>query len=111
MNMTLNEYQNEASKTALYPRRGSNLTYTVLGLCGESGEIAEKLKKLDRDRGGVMDDVWKGEMKKELGDVLWYISQAAFELGFDLEAVAQANVEKLRSRRDRQVLQGDGDNR
>ncbi len=109
--MTLNEYQNEASKTALYPRRGSNLTYTVLGLCGESGEIAEKVKKLDRDRGGVMDDAWKEEMKKELGDVLWYVAQAAFELEFDLEAVAQLNVEKLRSRLARQTLHGDGDNR
>lgn len=109
--MTLNDYQNEASKTALYPRRGTNLAYTVLGLCGESGEIAEKLKKLDRDRGGAMDDAWKEEMKKELGDVLWYISQAAFELGFDLEAVGQLNVDKLRSRMQRQVLHGDGDNR
>ncbi|MEI7512494.1 MAG: nucleoside triphosphate pyrophosphohydrolase family protein [Candidatus Uhrbacteria bacterium] len=109
--MQLNEYQDEASKTALYPGRGSNLTYTVLGLCGESGEIAEKMKKLGRDRGGVMDDAWKVEMTKELGDVLWYISQAAFELGVDLETVAAANVEKLRSRQQRQTLHGDGDNR
>ena len=109
--MTLNEYQNEASKTALYPNRGTNLNYTVLGLCGESGEIAEKLKKLGRDRNGVMDDAWKKEMAKELGDVLWYVSQAAHELGMDLESVGQANVEKLRSRMERQTLHGDGDNR
>ncbi len=109
--MTLNEYQNEASKTALYPNRGSNLTYAVLGLCGETGEIAEKLKKLGRDRGGVMDDAWREEMKKELGDVLWYVSQTAFELGYDLESVGRLNVEKLRSRMDRNVLHGDGDNR
>lgn len=109
--MTLNEYQEAASVTARYPNRGTNLTYAVLGLCGETGEIAEKLKKLGRDRGGVMDDAWREEMKKELGDVLWYLSQAAFELGYDFESVGQLNVEKLRSRMDRGKLHGDGDNR
>jgi NTP pyrophosphatase (non-canonical NTP hydrolase) len=110
-NMTLNEYQNEAGKTALYPNRGSNLHYPVLGLCGEAGEIAEKVKKLERDRNNVMDDEWKNEMRKELGDVLWYVSQVAAELGLDLESVGQMNVEKLRSRMQRQTLHGDGDNR
>ena len=109
--MTLNEYQHAASNTALYPNRGSNLIYPTLGLCGETGEIAEKVKKLMRDRNGVMDDAWKTELVKELGDVLWYVSQTAFELGSDLEAVAQANVEKLRSRQQRDKLHGDGDNR
>ncbi len=109
--MTLNEYQEAASKTALYPNRGSNLIYPTLGLCGETGEIAEKVKKLIRDRNGVMDDAWKAELVKELGDVLWYVSQTAVELGSDLETVAQANVEKLRSRQDRNKLHGDGDNR
>ncbi|HVM90927.1 MAG TPA: nucleoside triphosphate pyrophosphohydrolase family protein [Verrucomicrobiae bacterium] len=109
--MTLNEYQQEADKTALYPNRGSNLHYPVLGLCGEAGEIAEKVKKLQRDRGNVIDDEWRNEMCKELGDVLWYISQVARELGLDLEQVGRMNIEKLRSRLQRQTLHGDGDNR
>jgi len=109
--MQLNEYQNEANKTALYPGRGSNVLYPTLGLCGESGEVAEKVKKLIRDRDGKMDDAWKTELAKELGDVLWYISQIAVEIGTDLESVAQANIAKLRSRMERQTLHGDGDNR
>lgn len=109
--MTFTEYQNDANKTALYPDRGSNVIYPTLGLCGESGEVAEKVKKLIRDRDGKMDDAWKAELTKELGDVLWYISQVAFELGTDLETVAQKNIEKLHSRLKRDALHGDGDNR
>jgi len=109
--MQLNEYQEQANKTALYPGRGTNILYPTLGLCGESGEVAEKVKKLIRDRDGKMDDAWKAELTKELGDVLWYISQLAFELGTDLEHVANMNIEKLHSRMERKTLHGDGDNR
>jgi NTP pyrophosphatase (non-canonical NTP hydrolase) len=109
--MTLDEYQNGAAKTALYPNRGQNLTYTLFGLCGEAGELSDKMAKLIRDRGGVPDDKWRQEAVKELGDVLWFLSQTAFELGVSLEEVAEINLKKLGSRMERGVIQGSGDNR
>ncbi len=109
--MTFEEYQKESRKTALYPNKGNNFIYPVLGLCGESGEIAEKIKKVIRDEGGVASDLKKEEIKKELGDVLWYISQIATELGLSLDAVAKANIEKLQSRLERNKISGSGDNR
>ena len=95
----------------MYPNKGNNFIYPVLGLCGESGEIAEKIKKVIRDEGGVASDLKKEEIKKELGDVLWYISQIATELGLSLDAVAKANIEKLQSRLERNKISGSGDNR
>ena len=109
--MTFEEYQKESRKTALYPNKGNNFIYPVLGLCGESGEIAEKIKKVIRDEGGVASDLKKEEIKKELGDVLWYISQIATELGLSLDAVGMANIEKLQSRLERNKISGSGDNR
>ncbi|MDO8504573.1 MAG: nucleoside triphosphate pyrophosphohydrolase family protein [Candidatus Liptonbacteria bacterium] len=109
--MTFNEYQKEADKTAIYPNRGHNLVYVTLGLAGEAGEVAEKVKKLIRDKGGVADDAYKKEIAKELGDVIWYLAEISTELGFEFEDVAQMNLEKLKSRMDREKLRGDGDNR
>ena len=109
--MTLNEYQDAARKTAIYPNIGSNPTYPVLGLCGETGEIAEKMKKAIRDEGGVISETRRTEMIKEVGDVMWYIASLASELGVTLDEVAQANVAKLASRQNRGVLTGSGDNR
>ena len=109
--MTLNEYQDAARKTAIYPNIGSNPTYPVLGLCGETGEIAEKMKKASRDEGGVISETRRTEMIKEVGDVMWYIASLASELGVTLDEVAQANVAKLASRQNRGVLTGSGDNR
>lgn len=109
--MTLNDYQAIASTTALYPQSGSNLLYPVLGLCGETGEIAEKVKKMIRDDAGVLTDERKTLLIKELGDVLWYLSQIARELNVSLEEVATINVEKLRSRHARNALHGSGDER
>lgn len=109
-NLTLNEYQKKASETALYPKE-HGMTYTVLGLNGEAGEIADKYKKVIRDNGGVMSDEKKSEIAKELGDVLWYVAMAAHELGYDLDEVAKRNLEKLQSRKDRGKIQGSGDNR
>ncbi len=83
----------------------------VLGLVGESGEIAEKFKKLIRDKEGVLSDDDKAEIIKELGDVLWYVSTIAHLLGSDLETVARKNNEKLLSRKQRDVIGGSGDNR
>ena len=108
--MTLNEYQNKALVTAKYPT-SMRVLYPVLGLCGEAGEVAEKVKKIHRDKGGVIDDNSKIEIAKELGDVLWYISTCAEDLGFTLQEIADFNIEKLTSRRERGVIHGSGDNR
>ena len=109
--MTFEEYQKESRKTALYPNKDNNFVYPVLGLCGESGEIAEKIKKVIRDEGGIVDENKKEEIKKELGDVLWYISQIATELKISLSEVAKVNIEKLQSRLERNKISGSGDNR
>lgn len=109
--MTFNEYQKESRKTAIYPDAGKNFIYPTLGLAGESGEVAEKIKKVIRDKGGIIDETTKQEIAKELGDVLWYVSQIASELGLSLEDVASENIKKLFSRKDRGVLNGNGDNR
>jgi NTP pyrophosphatase (non-canonical NTP hydrolase) len=104
-------YEEKARSTAIYPNKGNNLIYPVLGIAGEAGEVAEKVKKLIRDSNGVPTDEWKRELMKELGDVLWYVTAIAAELGYSLENVAEFNVLKLSSRRDRDMLHGSGDNR
>ena len=102
--MTFDEYQEFARSTAIYPE-DCKVTYPALGLCGEAGEVAEKVKKNIRD-GKFLDGVGL-----ELGDVLWYISALADDLGVTLEEIAQANVDKLQSRKDRGKIGGSGDNR
>ncbi len=109
--MTFDEYQKQSRKTALYPNLGENFIYPTLGLVGEAGEVAEKVKKIIRDHGGVMNDTKREEIKKELGDVLWYVSQIATELNFELKTIAAHNLEKLQSRMERGTLGGSGDNR
>lgn len=108
--MTLNEYQQKASITATYPEN-MKILYSTLGLCGEAGEVAEKVKKTYRDEEGHFSEEKKTEIAKELGDVLWYISSMAADLGFTLEDIAKANIAKLESRRQRGVIHGNGDNR
>ena len=99
-----------AERFALYPEAGSGstlaLSYCALGLTGESGEYSEKIKKLIRD--GKLD---KPLALKELGDVLWYLTASAKELGFSLQDVAEVNIVKLSDRADRGKLQGSGDER
>lgn len=109
--MTLQEYQQQSRRTAIYPDQGKNYSYCALGLAGEAGEVADKVKKLYRDKGGVMDEVTRQEIAKELGDVLWYVAQMATELGVSLDVVAAQNLTKLLSRMERGVLMGSGDNR
>ena len=99
--MNFEEYQSEASKTALYPRRMLNLEYPTLGLAGEAGEVANIVKKIQRDHGGVITEEIRGKLKDELGDVLWYISACADELGLTLAEVAEYNVDKLMKRHGR----------
>lgn len=109
--MTFEEYQNKARQTANYPNVGSNFIYVALGLAGEGGEVAEKVKKLLRDKNGVMDEETKNKMCYELGDVLWYVSQMGVELGLSLEEIAEKNIEKIFSRQERGAISGSGDNR
>lgn len=109
--MDFHAYQEASRKTAVYPDLGKNIVYPTLGLAGEAGEVAEKIKKVIRDKGGVVDEVIRIELQKELGDVLWYLSQLSTELGITLDDVATKNIEKLQSRMQRNQLHGDGDNR
>ena len=109
--MELNHYQRESRKTALYPDVGSNAIYPTLGLVGEAGEVADKVKKILRDKNGLFDEKSKDEIIFELGDVLWYISQLASELGYELDDVANSNLQKLKSRKLRGKIQGSGDDR
>ena len=99
--MNFEEYQSEASQTAHYPRRMSNLEYPTLGLAGEAGEVANIVKKIQRDNEGVLTDEVRGKLKDELGDVLWYISACADELGLTLQEIAEYNVNKLAKRHGR----------
>ena len=90
---------------------GCNPIYPTLGLTGEAGEVADKVKKVIRDRGGSFDRETREAIKLELGDVLWYVAQLASELGYDLEEVAEANLQKLSSRAARGRIGGSGDQR
>lgn len=109
--MTFQEYQEEARKTAIYPNKDNNFIYPTLGLVGEAGEVAEKIKKVIRDDEGIISEEKKAEVTKELGDVLWYIANLSKELNISLEEVASKNIEKLQSRQQRGELHGSGDNR
>lgn len=109
--MDFKEYQERARETALYPDEGNNFIYPTLGLIGEAGELANKIKKIIRDDNGVLTEEKRESLKKELGDILWYVAQLATELKLSIEDVAEYNIEKLQSRKERGVLGGDGDNR
>lgn len=108
--MTLNEYQNAALSTAIYPQE-HGIVYPVLGLTGEAGEVADKIKKTIRDNNGEFSAERKKDIALELGDVLWYAATLARDLGYTLDEVAQMNVDKLASRAARNQLRGSGDNR
>lgn len=96
--MRFEDYQSAAAKTALYPNRLNNLEYPTLGLAGEAGEVANIVKKIQRDDAGVLTDEVRAKLKDELGDVLWYISACADELGLTLGEIAEYNVGKLAKR-------------
>jgi NTP pyrophosphatase (non-canonical NTP hydrolase) len=110
--MTFDEYQKKTQQTAIYPAfGGQRWIYPALGLSGESGEVADKLKKVIRDHNGEVTEDTRQAVKKELGDVLWYVSQLARELGFGLDEIAQQNIKKLADRKKQGKLKGSGDNR
>lgn len=114
MNVTpikgLNEYQQAALETAIYPDE-QRVIYPSLGLAGEAGEVADKVKKVLRDNGSVFDEDRRSAIAQELGDVLWYVSVLARDLGYDMEEIAYLNIAKLKSRQERGTLHGSGDNR
>ena len=109
--MDFDNYQIEARKTAIYPNKDKNFIYPTLGLVGESGEVAEKIKKILRDKNGKFDYESKTAIKKELGDVLWYLANLCNELDFTLNEVAEENLEKLNNRLSRGKISGSGDDR
>ena len=109
--MDFSEYQTKSRKTAGYPAIGHPVIYPTLGLTNEAGEVAGKIKKIFRDKGGVIAEADREALKGELGDVLWYLAQVCTELDLTLEEVAEHNIAKLYSRLERGVIGGDGDNR
>ena len=116
--MNFNDYQKKAFKTAQYPLKNEgNIIYTSMGLAGESGECLDKIKKYWRNSGFDYlhtEDLSNGQKEAiclELGDVLWYIAAFATELGISLDDVAYINLNKLKDRKERDVIKSEGDNR
>jgi NTP pyrophosphatase (non-canonical NTP hydrolase) len=109
--MNLGEYQRLARASARYPVIGHPVIYPALGLTNEAGEVAGKIKKIFRDKDGVMDQGDVLALKSELGDVLWYLAQLATELGLSLDEIASHNIDKLQDRLSRGKIHGDGDDR
>ena len=111
--MEFDEYQRLASKTALYGKPGEHykLMYLSMGLAGETGEVVEKVKKLIRPAEVTISEDKRADLKKEVGDVLWYLSQLAKELGLSLEDIATSNIKKLADRAERGVIHSEGDTR
>jgi NTP pyrophosphatase (non-canonical NTP hydrolase) len=107
--MKLNEYQDKAIKEAFYEK--DDIVYNALGITGEAGEIADHVKKMLRDDDGKLTEERKEAIKKELGDVLWYLANMARRLGLSLDEVAEANIKKIQDRKSRGVQHGSGDNR
>lgn len=114
--MNFLDYQCGTAEFAIYPGAAdtesyAGLSYVGLGLAGEAGEVAGKIKKIARDDDGLIHEAVRAKLADELGDVLWYVSQMASQLGLRLEGIARGNLAKLRDRQERGVLQGSGDNR
>lgn len=108
--MTIEEYQALCTKTAVYPELIS-LLYVTLGLAGESGEVANKVKKVYRDDGGKLTTAAIAGISDELGDCLWYIAMLCTEMGVSLEWVMRGNIAKLEKRMAESSIKGNGDQR
>lgn len=109
--MNFTDYQQRSRLTAKYPIIGHGVIYPTLGLVNEAGEAAGKIKKIFRDRNGIIGEAEREALKAELGDVLWYIAQVCTELEISLDEVAESNLTKLLGRQARGKIQGDGDDR
>lgn len=108
--MTLDTYQQDATRTAIYGA-GNKIIYPALGLANEAGEVLGKIKKVLRDNNGDFTLEHRVEISKELGDVLWYCAALSNDLGISLDVIAFNNLAKLKDRQTRGVIQGSGDNR
>jgi NTP pyrophosphatase (non-canonical NTP hydrolase) len=106
--MNFYEYQTIALKTGVYPKKYS-ISYPALGLAEETGEVCGKISKMMRDDISLVDQ--KDNLKKEMGDVLWYLAALAHDCGLSLQAIAETNIEKLKARQQAGTLHGEGDNR
>jgi NTP pyrophosphatase (non-canonical NTP hydrolase) len=109
--MNFTDYQTKSRATAKYPAIGHGVIYPTLGLVNEAGEVAGKIKKIFRDKDGVIGAAEREALKAELGDVLWYLAQTCTELEISLDEVAESNLAKLLDRQARGKIQGDGDTR
>jgi NTP pyrophosphatase (non-canonical NTP hydrolase) len=107
--MEMNEYQKLAINEAFYEKR--DIVYSSLGIAGESGEIVDHVKKMLRDDNNILTNERKEILKKELGDVLWYVASMADTLGFTLEEIGKTNINKIKDRKKRGTYRGSGDNR
>ncbi len=109
--MNLDDYQQQALRTASPKDKKDEVFHLLLGLAGEVGEIAEKAKKIVRDKASDFSQLDREDLTKELGDVLWYIAVLGDHFDIKLEAIGTKNIEKLASRLERGTLSGSGDNR
>jgi NTP pyrophosphatase (non-canonical NTP hydrolase) len=107
---TFDEFQEAAAKTAIYPE-GTKVIYPTLGLTGEAGEVANKVKKIIRDDDCEITDERLQQVSEEIGGVMWYIAALCTDLNLNLGDVCRENIEILTSRQERGTLKGDGDNR
>ena len=113
--MTFDEYQKQALTTAYtdpaYVDTLMDKTIWAMGVAGEAGEVVEKWKKIVAYKEGKISEEDLGELGKELGDVVWYIAVMANSLGFSFDDIMQKNLAKLKSRKQRDTIKGEGDNR
>lgn len=110
--MTFNEYQEKAHRTSFDTEIGGDtLLYPVLGLIGEAGELANKIKKIYRDKNGVLNESDRSDILKETQDCTWYLAEIFTQLGVKFDDMVQANIAKLADRAERGVIGGSGDNR
>jgi NTP pyrophosphatase (non-canonical NTP hydrolase) len=105
------DYQTQSRKTWNVIPMNHPIVYPTMGLVNEAGELAGKIKKIFRDKAGVIGEDDREALKGELGDILWYLTQICTELDLSLSEVAEANLDKLFSRLERGLIQGEGDNR
>jgi NTP pyrophosphatase (non-canonical NTP hydrolase) len=107
----LKQYEDFMQTSKFYPQDKLPITYPALGLNGEAGEVAEKVKKCWRDNGGVFTEDIKKAILKELADTLWYIWACADDMGYTLEDVLQTGMQKVKERKETNTVHGNGDNR
>ena len=108
--MDVNVYQERAVATAIYPET-HKITYPALGMAGEAGEVANKVKKIIRDGKKSLPDDWQEQLASEIGDVLWYCAALARDLDMSLATIMAANLDKLKTRQEQGTLGGSGDKR